>query len=262
MDNFNTTWISTVTGTGTTWTFSIVKEIFNYRKLNVLPKKVYKSEKGFFNIYKKNALLDQNSNNHYVLQCHAILTLHLIQARCKVITNIRNPYDNCASHYEFMKCDVEAAIKNALHIPLLIEHYSKLDEEKFFLLKYEHIDDRPVELINRLAEFLQVELDQSTAVQLAERYSRESIKKIIAKNEKSLVDKLLSGKEVLKDEIVIREGGSRIDTFDLNTGYQSNQISQRKTGEWRSAFSKPQIKEIIAKLDQTAKDLGYASEKL
>jgi hypothetical protein len=77
-----------------------------------------------------------------------------------------------------------------------------------------------------------------------------------------LVDKLLSGKEVLKDEIVIREGGSRIDTFDLNTGYQSNQISQRKTGEWRSAFSKPQIKEIIAKLDQTAKDLGYASEKL
>ena len=28
MDTHNTTWISTVTGTGTTWTFNIVKEIF------------------------------------------------------------------------------------------------------------------------------------------------------------------------------------------------------------------------------------------
>ena len=48
MDSHNTTWIATVTGTGTTWTFSIVKEIFNHKKLNVLPKEVYKSEKGYF----------------------------------------------------------------------------------------------------------------------------------------------------------------------------------------------------------------------
>ena len=56
MESHNTTWISTVTGTGTTWTFSIVKEIFTHKKLNVLPREVYKTEKGYFKVFKENAL--------------------------------------------------------------------------------------------------------------------------------------------------------------------------------------------------------------
>ena len=262
MDSYNTTWISTVTGTGTTWTFSIVKEIFNYKKLNVLPKEVYRTEKGYFKVFKENALLDRNERNHYVLQCHAKLALHLIQARSKVITNVRNPYDNCASHYEFMKCDVEKAIRNGMHIPLLIQHYTKLSKEKIFLLKYEDIDEKPVDLIERISRFLGVELAGETAKKLADKYSRENVKKIIAKNDKLVSDKMSAGEKVSDREMVITPGSNIVGSFDTMTGYQSRQISGRKTGEWRTAFSDSQIKRIIEALDETAVMLGYRSEKI
>ena len=262
MDSHNTTWISTVTGTGTTWTFSIVKEIFNHKKLNVLPKEVYKSEKGYFKVFKENALLDRNERNHYVLQCHAKLALHLIQARSKVITNVRNPYDNCASHYEFMKCDVEKAIRNGMHIPLLIQHYTKLSKEKMFLLKYEDIDEKPIDLIERISRFLGIEIAGETAKKLADKYSRENVKKIIAKNDKLVSDKILAGGKVSDREMVITPGSNTIGSFDTTTGYQSRHISGRKTGEWRTAFSDSQIKRIIEALDETAVMLGYRSEKV
>lgn len=260
MNSCNTTWISTVTGTGTTWTFSIVKAILSHHKLNVLPKTVYKSEQDYFRVYKESALLDCNSDNYYVLQCHAALALYLIQARCKVITNVRNPYDNCASHYEFMKCDVGRAITNAKHIPLLINHYSKLDKEKKFLLRYEDIDEKPVDLIQRIAEFLGFPLDGVIAEALAYKYSRDNVKKMIANNEKALQTKVLAGEQVSDNEVVVTAGIDRVGSFDTETGYQSHHISERKTGEWRSAFSQTEIPRIIKALAETAEKLGYKSE--
>ena len=260
MNFYNTTWIATVTGTGTTWTFSIVKEILSHHRLNVLPKTVYKTKQDYFKVYKESALPDCNSDNHYVLQCHAALALYLIKSRCKVITNVRNPYDNCASHYEFMKCDLGRAITNAKHIPLLINHYSKLDKEQKFLLRYEDIDEKPVDLIKRITEFLCFPLDEVMAQALADKYSRDNVKKMIADNEKALHAKVLAGKQVSSDEVVMTTGIDRIGSFDTETGYQSHHISKRKTGEWRSAFSQTEIPKIIEALAETAEKLGYQSE--
>ena len=262
MDSYNTTWIATVTGTGTTWTFSIVKEILSRQSLNVLPTTVYKAKGDYFRVYKENALSDRNSDNHYVLQCHAALALYLIKSRCKVITNVRNPYDNCASHYEFMKCDLEQAISNAKHIPLLVNHYSKLDKEQMFLLKYEDIDEKPVDLIKRIAGFLGFSLDEVVAQTLADKYSRDNVRRMIANNERALHEKLVTGKHVSSDEVVMTTGIDRIGSFDTETGYQSHHISKRKTGEWRSAFSQTEIPRIIGSLAETAKRLGYKAESI
>ena len=260
MSSYNTTWISTVTGTGTTWTFSIVRELLSHTTLNVLPEKVYQTTERYLKIYEDEAQFDFNSNNHYILQGHAALELDLIQKRSKVISCFRNPYDNCASHYEFMKCDLETAIENALHIPLLIKHYAKLDRDKFLLLRFEAIDENPVSLIKSISDFLGVQINKENAENLAQKYSRENVRKIIANNERSLVDKLLAGETVLKEEVCI--DGDDVRSFDTKTGYQSRQISDRKTGEWRSAFSEPQILRIIEALDEVARILGYKSEKL
>ena len=263
MDAYNTTWISTVTGTGTTWTFNIVKEIFKSSNLNVLPEKVYKGRKEYFQIYKDHALKDNDTKNHYVLQCHAILALPLIKSRCKVITNVRNPYDTCASHYEFMKCSLGEAICNAVHVPLLNKHYSSLGSEKVFLLPFEEIDERPINLIDRISKFLGVPIEKAAIRAIAKKYSRKNIVKMISKNDGVLYDKLLKGQEISDDEIVKNEAHKNgIGSHDLLTGYQSRHISNRKSGEWRSAFSLGQIPEIVEALDEIAISLGYKSEKI
>ena len=263
MDTHNTTWISTVTGTGTTWTFNIVKEIFKSSNLNVLPEKVYKHREDYFRIYRNIALKDNDSKNHYVLQCHAILALPLIKSRCKVITNVRNPYDTCASHYEFMKCSLGEAICNAVHVPMLNQHYSSLGPEKVFVLPFEEIDERPINLIGRISKFLGMPIDNSAISLIAKKYSRENIVKMISKNDEVLYDKMSKGQEISDDEIIANEAHKNgIGSHDLLTGYQSRHISNRKFGEWRSAFSEGQIPEIVESLDEIAISLGYKSEKV
>ena len=263
MDTHNTTWISTVTGTGTTWTFNIIKEIFKSNNLNVLPEKVYKDHKEYFRIYRDIALKDNDSKNHYVFQCHAILALPLIKSRCKVITNVRNPYDTCASHYEFMKCSLGEAICNAVHVPLLNQHYSSLGPEKVFVLPFEEIDERPIDLIDRISKFLDVAIDKTAIAAIAKKYSRENIIKMISKNDEVLYDKMSKGHEISHDEIIKNQAHKNgIGSHDLLTGYQSRHISNRKSGEWRSAFSENQIPEIVEGLDEIAISLGYKSEKV
>ena len=51
MDNKqNTTWIATVARTGSMWTTNVVREIFYYSNINVLPKTQPQAEKDYFNL--------------------------------------------------------------------------------------------------------------------------------------------------------------------------------------------------------------------
>ena len=63
-----------------------------------------------------------------------------------------------------------------------------------------------------------------------------------------------------KKKIVrFRNGSYR--SFDINTGFQTGHVSQRKSGEWRKVFSTKEADIIIEKLDSVAVELGYSSEK-
>ena len=259
MHIYNTIWFSTVPMTGTAWTFNTVREIFDSQKFNVLPKKASPSHDSYLRTYKDDALTDRDKKNRYVMCCHVALVPHL--PRTKFITNIRNPYDNCASYYEFKKCSLEDAIKCAQDIPTLVQHYSTLGDERVFMLKFEDIDERPEHLIKKISKFLEVDATDETAKRIAEKYCRENVQLMIAKNDESLRKKLRLGQKIDEGEVIVREGGLRMDSFDSNTGYQSNHISKRKIGEWRAAFLASQIEMIIDALDETATMLGYESEK-
>jgi hypothetical protein len=127
MDKQNTTWISTTPRTGSMWTFNVVREIINYSKINVLPKSLPLPNEDRLNLFQRRALIDQNEKNHYVLKVHDLLDINI--PRSKVITNIRNPYDVCASFYQFMKCDIDRAIIVALSLTEVIEHYKKIEKK-------------------------------------------------------------------------------------------------------------------------------------
>ena len=64
----NTTWIATVARTGSMWTTNVVREIFYYSKMNVLPKTIPQDPEDYFNIFERRAFSDLNEKNHYVLK--------------------------------------------------------------------------------------------------------------------------------------------------------------------------------------------------
>ena len=259
MDNKqNTIWIAAVARTGSMWTTNVVREILNYSKMNVLPKTQLQDTEDWLNLYQRQALIDQNKKNHYVLKVHTLLDINL--PRSKVITNIRNPYDVCASFYEFMKCEINWAISIALNLTNLLEHYKKIDERDLFIVKYEEIEEPSSKLVLELSEFLGAHLDENAALSIWKKFSKDNVRKIIADNDKSLSDKISKKQEINANEIVIL-GRNDYRSFDLNTGFQTGHISERKTGEWRLVFSESETHKIVEALDNTAKKFGYRSEK-
>ena len=259
MDNKqNTTWIATVARTGSMWTTNVVREIFYYSNINVLPKTQPQAQEDYFNLFERRALGDQNEKNHYVLKVHDLIDINI--PRSKVITNIRNPYDVCASFYQFMKCDIDWAIFIALSLPILIDQYKKNDEKNFFIVKYEEIEEPSSKLVLELSEFLGAHLDENAALSIWKKFSKDNVRKIIADNDKSLSDKISKKQEIDPREVVIL-GKNNYRSFDLNTGFQTGHISERKTGEWRLVFSETETHKIVEALDNTAKKFGYRSEK-
>ena len=260
MDNKqNTTWIATVPRTGSMWTTNVVREILNYSNINVLPKTQPQAEEDYFNLFERQAFSDQNEKNHYVLKVHTFIE-DINIPRSKLITNIRNPYDICASYYRFMKCDIDTAINAALGLPILIDQYKKWDARNLFIVKYEEIEEPSSKLVLELSEFLGAHLDENAALSIWKKFSKDNVRKIIADNDKSLSDKISKKQEVDAREVVFF-GKNNYRSFDLSTGFQTGHISERKTGEWRLAFSESETHKIVEALDNTAKKFGYRSEK-
>jgi hypothetical protein len=159
-----------------------------------------------------------------------------------------------------MKCDIDWAIFIALSLPILIDQYKKNDEKNFFIVKYEEIEEPSSKLVLELSEFLGAHLDENAALSIWKKFSKDNVRKIIADNDKSLSDKISKKQEIDPREVVIL-GKNNYRSFDLNTGFQTGHISERKTGEWRLVFSETETHKIVEALDNTAKKFGYRSEK-
>ena len=255
MKTFNSVWVATVPRTGSMWTTNVIKEIFKCKNFLVFPDKQLVSDLDWLNFYKTDVLFSQNNLNRFVLKIHEKLTK--IPPRSKLVTNLRNPYDVCASYYEFMKCSLNESIKLAQSLRIFVNHYKSLSDN-VFTIKYEEIETQPKELIKKLAIFCEVLLSEVEINQICKKYEKKEIKKLIDKN-----DSLIASNQTLNNDsfkvLKLKDGNLR--SFDLKTGFQTGHISSRNTGEWKKIFSNQEIDEIIEKLDPITIELGYSSEK-
>ena len=254
---FNTIWIASVPRTGSMWTTNVIREIHKISEFNVFPKNMIQLEKDWFNFYNDNAPFDKNELNRYVIKIHSKLTV--IPPRSKIVVNIRNPYEICASYKDFMKCNLEKSINVAVNLSNWIKYYKNL-EKNILYIKYEHIENNAKDVIANLAKFCEIELTSNQNEYINSKYSKKNIQEIIKKNDNEIKyqkneNLLINEKKIVK----FQDGSYR--SFDLNTGFQSGHISQRKTGEWNKMFTIEEKKIIIDKLDPIAIELGYNSEK-
>ena len=253
----NSIWIASVPRTGSMWTTNIIREIYTVSNFNVLPKHIIQYDKEWVDYYNSNAQLDENELNIYIFKIHSKLTV--LPPRSKIITNIRNPYDICASHNEFMKCDLVKSINVAKDLINWKNYYKSLSKD-IFEVKFEQIENYTKDLINKLSTFCNLKLSAIQIENIIEKYNKSNVQNIIKKNDEYIKkqkneNKILDNKKIVK----FKDGNFR--SFDLYTGFQSGHISQRKAGQWRDMFSKEEISTIIKQLDEIATELGYPSEK-
>ena len=118
MQNFNSYWIASIPRTGSMWTTNVIKEILVNSNFNVLPNLQLKTDNEYLELYKNQAFIDKNNLNKYVFKIHTRLAS--LPPKSKVVTNIRNPYDICASFYEFINSSLEKAIECGFRLSIFI----------------------------------------------------------------------------------------------------------------------------------------------
>ena len=257
MEKINSVWIVSTPRTGSMWTANVVREIYKAYSYNVLPKTQFHNDEEYLKFYTDNALQDKNDRNKYILKIHRRLSPK--PPRSLLIANIRNPYDVCASYYEFTKCDLNKAIEVSAKLSIIVDHYRKLSKD-LFEVRYEEIENRPEELIKRLANLCKAKLSLEQIKKIAVNFSKDNIKNLIESNDQKIKLKI-DNKQKIDDRNLIKTKTDNYRFFDLKTGFQTNHISQRRTGEWKKVFSTKEIDEITDKLDQIAVEFGYSKEK-
>lgn len=255
MDPINSIWITSIPRTGSMWTTNVVKEIFLKSNFNVFLKN--KNDIETINFFSNNALKDKSNKNRYVLKVHKKIKSKIHKS--KIILNLRNPYQVCASHYQFMKCKLDDAIKTASFSLEFLEFYSKKENE---LLKiyYEDIEKKSLKTIEHISKFCEISISKKQIHMINEKYKKNNVKKIISENDKKIRQKLLK-QQIISDNEVVRVSHNNIRSFDQTTGFQTGHISEKSNEEWKKIFSSSEINKIIKALDPIVIKMGYKSQK-
>jgi len=251
--NTNTIWIATSARTGSMWAFNVTREIFKTAGFNVLPLSVPHQISEMADIYKNQALLDENPKNKYVLKVHKILKPNI--KKSKIITTIRDPRDMCISYKEFTNCDFELALHAAKGLARLSKEYKTYDDKYLCTIRYEDIENSSIETILKISKFLEIEIDKEKVKEISNKYSKSNVKKIINKKENEIKEKLKNKIPIDKKEIVNFLGTHRV--FDIKTGFQSNHISSRNTGDWKKKLDKSQIEILNKEFKNWLKEFKY-----
>ena len=105
------------------------------------------------------------------------------------------------------------------------------------------------------------QLTSSEVQKVCDQFCKENVKRIITDNDLALLEKIKQNEKINKKEIIYF-GDSNFRSFDTKTGFQTGHISKRETGQWKSAFKKMQIEQIIDALYYIAIEFGNSSERL
>tara|TARA_Y100000590_G_C15483104_1_gene924771 strand:+ start:73 stop:843 length:771 start_codon:yes stop_codon:yes gene_type:complete len=239
MSNINTIWISSPPRTGSMWVFNITREIYKCLGFNVKPDTIPQNDSEMFDIYKNKALSEKNNKIKYILKVHKILKPNLSQS--KIITTLRDPRDLCISFKEFMKSDFNNSLKAAKTVKSFSKIYKNFKNDYLFTIKYENIENSSIDLILNIANFLNESLNIKQAEEISKKFSKNKVLEIINKKNEKIKDKIKRNLKIEKNEVVIISN-ENIRNFDINTGFQTGHISQRKTGDWKNYFSEDEKK--------------------
>ena len=98
-------------------------------------------------------------------------------------------------------------------------------------------------MILEIADFIGYNINIKIAEKISLKYSRKKIKELIKNNDENLLLKIKNKEEINKSSIVYFSKNN-YRSFDTKTGFQTNHISNRNSGDWEKKFSLKEI-EII-----------------
>tara|TARA_B100000989_G_C19264662_1_gene353625 strand:- start:71 stop:538 length:468 start_codon:yes stop_codon:yes gene_type:complete len=142
-----------------------------------------------------------------------------------------------------MKTDFNTALKATKSLLNYENIYKKYNKKYVKFFKYNDIENNTLKTVIEIANFIGCEINEEIAKSISFKYNKNNIKKLIKNNDAELLSKMKNEEMINKSDIVYFSKDN-YRSFDTKTGFQSNHISNRSSGDWKKFFSKREI-EII-----------------
>ena len=91
---------------------------------------------------------------------------------------------------------------------------------------------------------------------ISDEFSKNNVRNLILENDNRLLSKIKKKEKVSKKEVVYFSN-KNFRSYDVNTGFQSGHISNRKSGDWKNKFSENEIKVINNEFKEIIEEYNY-----
>lgn len=182
----------------------------------------------------------------YCIKTHEYLPLDIPNTR--FICNYRDVRDAMLSHMRFMHLDFELGLQMVQAYMDLTDHYCGMPRENVLKMRYDDMMQNPVRTVSDINSFLGMGIDRKHAKELARRYSKSEVKKIL--NTIDAVDLDVSGRPLDQGAEQDYTSAPNVDgtrrVYHRKSGFSQNHITSTSPGEWRSVLTGGQQQRLMS----------------
>jgi hypothetical protein len=228
---------------GSMWTYNIVRELYKQKKIATLPDQIPLNES---NLISEAFSSDPSNAQVYCIKTHFNLPHPLpTKHQVKIICNFRDVRDAGLSFNRFVHSDYSTVINAMKGMMGATDYYLNTFKDIVMPIRFDSIQNEPSDTINRICEYLDLNVSDKTKADIELKFSKKSVKKQIDKlSDIKVKEGEIKGAKYQNNFAAVSNLDGSYRVFDKETSFQSNHITSKKDGEWRDFFSEEQKKEI------------------
>ncbi len=164
----------------------------------------------------------------------------------KIICNLRDVRDACLSYLRFTRASFETGLDSMISMMNITDYYLSEFKGQIIDVRFEDVLDNPADVLNRLSTFLSLEVSESESQEILRQFDKANIQKKLDEMSQTNADGKSpaagAGQKSKYQTVQSFDGSSR--AFDTTTGFQSNHITSKAEGEWRTYFNDEQKEKL------------------
>jgi len=118
--------------------------------------------------------------------------------------------------------------------------YKTYDKNYLKFFSYDDIENNAIKTILEISNFIGHQVSSKNAEYISLKYSKNKVKELIKINDEHLLSKIKNKEEISRSDIVYFSKDN-YRSFDTKTGFQTNHVSNRNSGDWKIKLSKEEI---------------------
>lgn len=228
---------------GSMWAYNVVRKLLETSGREVKPEFVPLTDEEQMR-WANAAIKSQDHGEVHCIKTHLPLEFpEQVLSQIRIITPYRDLRDAALSFIRFMDCDFEQALRAVEQMKLVTGHYLSLPKKYVHEIKYEEMFRDAQMTIKKMADFLEINIEEDKIKTIEGIFSKENVKIFIGN---------------LGDEIMNMTASGKIRRMDRRTGFQTSHIAENHAEKWSDVFSETEKAVLLSLTEDWLLQHGYS----